>query len=101
MQRQLEDPALTPDPRKLQEHCTALAAAQDAVARWQELEAKQWGSFPDRSQCHKTCSRSPGNAHEPFTPPPPPHNPVKKFRARPRNCGRMPAEGTGLTVYGR
>jgi ATP-binding cassette subfamily F protein uup len=45
LQRQLEDPVLTSDPRKLQEHCTALAAAQEAVERlyqrWQELEEKQ------------------------------------------------------------
>jgi ATP-binding cassette subfamily F protein uup len=45
LQQQLEDPALTSDTRKLQEHCKALAAAQEAVERlyqrWQDLEAKQ------------------------------------------------------------
>jgi ATP-binding cassette subfamily F protein uup len=45
LQKGLEDPALTANPKNLQEHCKALADAQSKVdalyARWQELEEKQ------------------------------------------------------------
>jgi ATP-binding cassette subfamily F protein uup len=45
LQKELENPALTANPKNLQEHCKALAEAQAKVdglyARWQELEEKQ------------------------------------------------------------
>jgi len=45
LQQQFEDPALISDPKKLQEHCKALAAAQEEIERlyqrWQELDTKQ------------------------------------------------------------
>jgi ABC transport system ATP-binding/permease protein len=43
--KDLEDPAVGADPARLQERCTAMAAAQEKIdtlfARWAELEAKQ------------------------------------------------------------
>jgi hypothetical protein len=44
LEKQIADPQIAGDPRKLQEVCVALAGAQAEVerlyARWQELEEK-------------------------------------------------------------